>query len=50
MDTGPLLLVEALAQGVIPLCNDVKSAIPDLIKSGKMDLLSKKIGFESIYE
>ena len=42
MDTGPLLLVEALAQGVIPLCNDVKSAIPDLIKSGKNGFIVKK--------
>ena len=42
MDTGPLLLVEALAQGVIPLCNDVKSAIPDLIKSGKNGFIIKK--------
>lgn len=31
MDTGPQLLVEAFACGVIPLCNNCESAIPDLV-------------------
>lgn len=38
-DTGPLLLVEAMAQGVIPICNNIKSAIPDLIVHGKNGFL-----------
>lgn len=33
MDTGPLLLVEALALGVVPICNNLQlSSIPDLVK------------------
>lgn len=35
MDTGPMLVVEALANGTIPICNNLKSsAIPDLIEDG----------------
>lgn len=35
MDTGPLLVVEALNCGTIPVCNNLKeSAIPDLIEDG----------------
>jgi len=34
-DTGPLLLVEAMAQGVIPICNHINSAIPDLLVNGQ---------------
>lgn len=32
METGPMLLVEAMSTGTIPICNDIKySAIPDII-------------------
>lgn len=40
METGPLLLGEAMARGVIPICNNLKeSAIPDLIEHGKNGIL-----------
>src|SRR5690606_2080381 len=35
LDTGPMLLVEAMAEGVVPICNRLReSAIPDLIQDG----------------
>lgn len=35
MDTGPMLLVEAMSVGTIPICNNLSySAIPDIIKNG----------------
>lgn len=35
METGPMLLVEALSVGTIPICNNLKySAIPDIIQNG----------------
>ena len=40
METGPLLLGESMARGVIPICNNLKeSAIPDLIEDGKNGIL-----------
>jgi len=36
LDTGPMLVVEALANGVVPICNNLEeSAIPDLINDGE---------------
>lgn len=36
METGPMLLVEAMSTGTIPICNDIKySAIPDIIINGE---------------
>lgn len=36
METGPMLLVEAMSTGTIPICNDIKySAIPDIIIDGE---------------
>lgn len=35
METGPMLLVEAMSVGTIPICNNIKySAIPDIIQNG----------------
>lgn len=35
METGPMLLVEAMSVGTIPICNNIKySAIPDIIQYG----------------
>lgn len=35
METGPMLLVEAMSVGTIPICNNLSySAIPDIIKNG----------------
>lgn len=40
LDTGPLLLVEAMGQAVIPICNNLmESAIPDIISSGHNGIL-----------
>lgn len=40
MDTGPMLLSEAMGQGVIPICNNLKeSAIPDIIEDGENGIL-----------
>ncbi|MDF2454808.1 MAG: hypothetical protein K0R51_801 [Cytophagaceae bacterium] len=40
LDTGPMLLVEAMALGVIPICNNLlESAIPDIVTDGKNGLL-----------
>lgn len=40
LDTGPMLVVEALSTGTIPICNLLKkSAIPDLIKNEKNGFL-----------
>ena len=40
LDTGPMLLVEAMGQGVIPICNNLKeSAIPDIIEHNKNGIL-----------
>lgn len=40
LDTGPLLVVEALSTGTIPICNKLaKSAIPDLIQHGENGFL-----------
>ena len=40
LDTGPMLVVEALSTGTIPICNLLKrSAIPDLIENGKNGFL-----------
>ena len=34
METGPMLLVEAMSVGTIPICNNIKySAIPDIIQN-----------------
>ena len=36
METGPMLLVEAMSVGTIPICNNIKySAIPDIITNGE---------------
>lgn len=43
LDTGPMLLVEAMANGVVALCNNLKnSAIPDVIINGKNGFVVKK--------
>lgn len=35
LDTGPMLVVEAMANGVIPICNNLEeSAIPDIVQHG----------------
>lgn len=40
LDTGPMLLVEAMGQAVIPVCNNLQeSAIPDLITNGENGIL-----------
>ncbi|MCZ2085619.1 MAG: glycosyltransferase family 4 protein [Flavobacteriales bacterium] len=40
LDTGPMLLVEAMGQAVIPVCNNLQeSAIPDLISNGESGIL-----------
>lgn len=40
LDTGPMLLVEAMGQAVIPVCNNLQeSAIPDLITHGENGIL-----------
>lgn len=39
-DTGPMLLVEAMGQAVIPICNYLhESAIPDIITNGENGIL-----------
>lgn len=40
LDTGPMLLVEAMGQAVIPVCNNLQeSAIPDIITNGENGFL-----------
>ncbi len=40
LDTGPMLVVEALSTGTIPICNLLgRSAIPDLIENGENGFL-----------
>lgn len=40
LDTGPMLVVEALSTGTIPICNLLnRSAIPDLIQNGENGFL-----------
>lgn len=35
LDTGPMLVVEAMANGVVPICNNLEeSAIPDIVQDG----------------
>lgn len=36
METGPMLLVEAMSTGTIPICNNIEySSIPDIINNGE---------------
>lgn len=53
LDTGPMLVVEALGNSAVPLCNNLEeSAIPDLITDGENGFIVKgndpKIYFEII--
>jgi glycosyltransferase involved in cell wall biosynthesis len=51
MDTGPLLVVEAMSYGVIPICNNLsESAIVDLVEHLKNGILVDNNNPKSFYE
>lgn len=51
LDTGPMLLVEAMGQAVIPVCNNLQeSAIPDLITNGENGILINNNDLQLFYK